>query len=53
MKFRIPPGTTIPPDGFLTFTEDLNFGEDSNDPGRFESFALSDTGETVLPYFCQ
>ncbi|MDA8979343.1 lamin tail domain-containing protein [bacterium] len=47
MKFRIPPGTTIPPDGFLTFTEDLNFGEDSNDPGRFKSFALSDTGETV------
>ena len=47
MKFRIPPGTIIPPGGFLTFTEDLHFGEDSDDPGRFESFALSDTGETV------
>jgi len=47
MKFRIPSGTSIPPNGFLTFTEDLHFGEASNDPGRFESFALSDTGETV------
>ncbi|MDA7518161.1 lamin tail domain-containing protein [bacterium] len=47
MKFRIPLGTVIPPGGFLTFTEDLHFGEDSEDPGRLESFALSDTGETV------
>ena len=47
MKFRISPGTIIPPGGYLTFTEDLHFGANSNDPGRFESFALSDTGETV------
>ena len=47
MKFRISSGTIIPPSGFLTFTEDLHFGENSNDAGRFESFALSDTGETV------
>jgi hypothetical protein len=47
MKFRIPSGTTIPPGGFLTFTEDLHFGEASDNPGRFESFALSETGETI------
>lgn len=47
MKFRIPSGTIIPAGGFLTFNEDLHFGEDSDDPGRIEGFALSDTGETV------
>lgn len=46
-KFRIASGTTLAPGAFLTFSEDLHFGEASNDPGKQESFALSDTGETV------
>jgi len=46
-KYRIPADTIIEAGAFLTFTEDLHFGEDSPDPGRLEGFALSDTGETL------
>ncbi|MFT6179927.1 MAG: parallel beta-helix repeat protein [Akkermansiaceae bacterium] len=46
-KYRIPVGTVITANGFLTFYEDANFGTTSLDPNRLEGFALSDTGETV------
>ena len=46
-KYRIPADTVIAAGGFLTFSEDLHFGDNSADPGRLEGFALSDTGETI------
>ncbi|MDB4353932.1 lamin tail domain-containing protein, partial [Akkermansiaceae bacterium] len=46
-KYQLPSGTIIPANGYLIFYEDSNFGTTSIDPGRFEGFALSDTGETV------
>ena len=46
-KYRLPGGTVIAANSFLTFYEDSNFGATSPDPNRLEGFALSDTGETV------
>lgn len=46
-KYRIPAGTILPPGGFTTFREDLNFGATSVDVNKVTSFALSDIGETV------
>lgn len=46
-KYRIPPGTIIPAEGYLVFYEDLNFGAASIDPNKITAFALSDVGETV------
>ena len=46
-KYRIPAGTILPADGYVTFYEDLNFGAASIDPNKVTPFALSDIGETV------
>ena len=46
-KYRIPAGTILPADGYVTFYEDLNFGAASVDPNKVTPFALSDIGETV------
>jgi len=46
-KYRIPPGTIIPGNGFLIFYEDTNFGPGSTDLNRVTSFGLSDDGETI------
>ncbi len=46
-KYRIAPGTIIPPQGFLLLTETQHFGAASTDPGRLTPFALKDTGETL------
>jgi hypothetical protein len=43
-KYDIPDGTTIGPNGYLVFYEDLNFGNVS-DTGCREPFALSENGE--------
>ncbi|MBN2594520.1 MAG: lamin tail domain-containing protein, partial [Sedimentisphaerales bacterium] len=51
-KYEIASGTTISPNGYLVFYEDLNFGNPSagsgqavSDPGCHEPFALSENGE--------
>lgn len=46
-KYRIPPGTTLPADGYLVFDEDNHFGTASIDPGRITPFGIRDTGETL------
>jgi hypothetical protein len=46
-KYRIPAGTILPVDGYVTFFEDLHFGATSVDPNKVTPFALSDLGETV------
>ncbi len=48
-KYEIAAGTTIPPQGFLVFTEDRHFGK-AGTPGGHQSFGLSQAGETV--YLC-
>jgi hypothetical protein len=45
-KYKIVYGTTIGPNGYLVLYEDLNFGN-SNDPGSYEPFALSENGERL------
>jgi hypothetical protein len=45
-KYKIANGTTIAPDGYLVFYEDLNFGN-QNDPACYEPFALSENGEQL------
>lgn len=45
-KFEIAPGTTIAPDEYLVFYEDLQFGN-ANNPGCYEPFALSENGESL------
>jgi hypothetical protein len=45
-KYEIAGGTTIGPNGYLVFYEDLNFGN-ANDPGCHEAFALSENGERL------
>ena len=45
-KYEIANGTTIGPNGYLVFYEDLNFGN-ANDPGSGEPFALSENGENL------
>ena len=45
-KYEIVNGTTIGPNGYLVLYEDLNFGN-TNDPGAYESFALSENGERL------
>jgi hypothetical protein len=45
-KYEIAHGTTIGPDGYLVFYEDLNF-DNANDPGCHEPFALSENGERL------
>ena len=47
MKYRIAPGTTIAPNGYVVFYEDEHFGN-VDDPGCIVSFALSETGEEVV-----
>jgi hypothetical protein len=46
MKYEIAEGTTIKPDNYIVFYEDVNFGN-PNDPGCRVPFALSENGETV------
>jgi hypothetical protein len=45
-KYEIAPGTTIGPDEYLLFHQDLHFGN-INDPGSYEPFALSENGEKL------
>jgi len=45
-KYEIANGTTIGPNGYLVFYEDLNFGNVS-DSGCHEPFALSENGERL------
>ena len=45
-KYEIANGTTIGPNGYLVLYEDLNFGN-TNDPGAYEPFALSENGERL------
>jgi hypothetical protein len=45
-KYQIANGTTIGPDGYLVFYQDLHFGN-VNDPGSHEPFALSENGESL------
>jgi len=46
IKYEIADGTTIVPNGYIVFYEDVNFGNPS-DPGCHIPFALSENGETV------
>ena len=46
MKYEIAEGTTIEPNDYIVFYEDVNFGN-TNDPGCHMPFALSENGETV------
>ncbi|HIJ51802.1 MAG TPA: hypothetical protein HPP66_01455 [Planctomycetes bacterium] len=46
MKYEIADGTTIDPDKYFVFYEDVNFGN-PNDPGCHLPFALSENGEMV------
>ncbi|MHC4739262.1 MAG: lamin tail domain-containing protein, partial [Planctomycetota bacterium] len=46
-KYEIEIGTSIPPNGYIVFYEDVNFGYGSPDPGSHTGFALSENGETV------
>jgi hypothetical protein len=45
-KYQIGNGTSIRPDGYLVFYQDLHFGN-VNDPGSHEPFALSENGESL------
>jgi hypothetical protein len=45
-KYEIADGTTISPNGYLVLYEDLNFGN-AGDPGSYETFALSENGESL------
>jgi len=45
-KYKIANGTTIGPNGYLLLYEDLHFGN-TNDPGAYEPFALSENGERL------
>jgi hypothetical protein len=45
-KYKIANGTTIGPNEYLVFYEDLNFGN-QNDPACYEPFALSENGEQL------
>jgi hypothetical protein len=47
MKYRIASGTVIGSGEYLVFYEDINFGEESSDPGKLVPFALSENGEMV------
>lgn len=46
MRYEIAQGTTIPPHGFIVFTEDEHFGNE-DDPGCHSPFGLSRHGERV------
>ena len=46
MQYEIASGTTIEPDGYIVFYEDLHFGN-ASDPGCHVPFALSENGETL------
>ncbi|MFC1633662.1 lamin tail domain-containing protein [Planctomycetota bacterium] len=46
-KYEIAPGTTIGPNEYLVFYQDLHFGN-TNDAGSHETFGLSDNGERVI-----
>jgi hypothetical protein len=48
-KYEMPPGTTIPPEGFLVLTEEGGFGK-TGAPGCHRPFGLSQAGETI--YLC-
>ena len=47
LKYEIAPGTKIGPYGYLVFYEHLHFGN-TNDPGCYEPFALSNNGERLI-----
>jgi len=47
MKYKIASGTVIGAGEYLVFYEDVNFGEESSDPGKLAPFALSANGEMV------
>lgn len=46
-KYEIAPGTTIGPNAYLVFYEDVHFGN-TNDAGGHEPFALNNNGESVI-----
>ncbi len=46
-KYQIANGTIIPANGFITFTQNSNFGDNANDSGIISSFGLSEHGETL------
>ncbi len=46
-KYEIAPGTTIGPNAYLVFYEDVHF-DNTNDAGCHEPFALSNNGERVI-----
>jgi hypothetical protein len=46
-KYKIAAGTTIGPNGYIIFYQDLHFGN-AGDPGSIETFALSNNGESVI-----
>jgi hypothetical protein len=48
MKYRFATGTSIPANGYLVVSEDVNFGEAATDPGKLIPFALSENGEVVI-----
>jgi hypothetical protein len=47
MKYRFDTGTSIPANGYIVVSEDVNFGQLATDPGRLIPFALSENGDTV------
>jgi hypothetical protein len=47
MKYRFATGTSIPANGYIVVSEDVNFGQLAADPGRLIPFALSENGDTV------
>ncbi len=47
MKYKIAEGTTIAPNGYLVFSENIHFGENSTDPGCLVPFALNENGDQV------
>ena len=49
IKYEVAPGTTLPAQGYLLFTESRHFGN-ASDPGCHEPFALSRSGETLYLY---
>jgi len=46
-KYEIASGTTIAPNGYMVFFEDVHFGN-ANDAGCHEPFALSSSGERII-----
>ena len=46
-KYQIASDTILPANGFLLFTQAMNFGVGANDSGNLAGFGLSEYGETI------